>query len=93
MIEILPYILIVIGWNPAVSEQDFADSRQVVENSLMPSRQICEMEGKQFVKVHNEAGHKTAQMTYRYFCIAEAVVADQIADSLKGHTVYTGKGE
>ena len=65
MEEWIPYLLIVIGWNPASDA-----GPQLVERSVMPSQELCEQEGSMFVAEHEGASSMDEQpLRYRHFCV------------------------
>ncbi|TXG93864.1 MAG: hypothetical protein E6R09_18385 [Rhodocyclaceae bacterium] len=66
----LPYLLILVGWNPASP----TDSMEVAQ-SLQPSREACEAQGAAFMAGLGREADKVAAQ-HRYFCVEAPSPAD-----------------
>ena len=65
MVEFLPYLLILVGWQTA-DPQGTMD----IQQSFVASEDICEAKGKAFMdRQSEEASHKYRLDAYRYFCV------------------------
>ena len=67
MIEFLPYFLIVLSWDPASTA-----GPQLVENSLFPSQETCELEGHMYATVHEDVSQMEDEhpLRYSYYCVS-----------------------
>jgi len=66
MVELIPYLLIVIGWAP-----DRPDETMALRHSLHASAAQCDAAGKAFV------AEKASPAThYRHFCISAPTLPD-----------------
>lgn len=70
MEALLPYLLILVGWNPASP----ADSMEVAQ-SVQTSREACESQGAAFMTALGKAVDKAATQ-HRYFCVEAPALAD-----------------
>jgi hypothetical protein len=64
MIEVLPYILILIGWNPANPAESMA-----LQHSLHIDQVTCDERGRVLVDLRNAADSEAFPAHYTYFCI------------------------
>jgi len=64
MIEFLPYLLILVGWDVSAPAESM-----VIASSLHPTEEVCVEKGEAFVAKRGtfESPYGTAK--YRYFCI------------------------
>ncbi|MCL6252107.1 hypothetical protein M3P36_13760 [Altererythrobacter sp. KTW20L] len=64
MVEFLPYILILIGWNPAHPEDSMA-----LQHSLHFDEAACIERGRTLTEQRNSASSEAFPARYTYFCI------------------------
>lgn len=61
---VLPFILVVIGWNP-----DSPGETMALQHSLHVSEQACEDKGLAFMEEHKDLAAGAFPAQYRYFCL------------------------
>lgn len=71
MIQIFPFILVIIGWNPAD-----VDASMALQHSLHAGEQACQKRGEQFLSEHNLLQAEAMSAQYRYFCIPAPSASD-----------------
>lgn len=64
MIQIIPHILLMIGWNPAAVDESMA-----VSHRLYGSVEACEAAGKAFVEERKGFRLGNAEGHFRFICI------------------------
>lgn len=62
MIEIVPYLLVIIGWTPGAPAESMA-----LRQSLHRSSEECEAQGVAFMK--DGEGSRAGATRHRYFCV------------------------
>ncbi|MFC4255530.1 hypothetical protein GRI97_08835 [Altererythrobacter xixiisoli] len=65
MIEFIPYLLILIGWNPAAPAETMLISR-----SLYPDKAHCLAEGDRQLAAGPQIQGLPTDAAFRYFCVA-----------------------
>jgi hypothetical protein len=61
---VIPFLLIVVGWNPADPE-----ASMVIQSSLHPSEAACEASGQQFMEKVSPLRSAGTPAAYKFFCI------------------------
>lgn len=62
---IVPFLLLVVGWNPADP-----DASMVVQTSLHANEQVCTAAGQAFVDSRQWMRSYDPPAAYKFFCIA-----------------------
>lgn len=65
MVEVFPFILIIIGWNP-----DKPAETMVLQHSLHISAEVCEREGTKFVSERAWMKDAYDPAEFKHVCIA-----------------------
>jgi len=64
MIEIVPYLLVIVGWTPGAPADSMA-----LRHSLHRSPEACEAQGAALIAQRDGAQSRAEATRYRYFCI------------------------
>ncbi len=72
MVEWIPYLLILVGWNPADPQ-----GTMELQQSLQATREACEAAGDAFLQRQSqEKSHANGEEAYRYFCVPAPTAQD-----------------